>query len=107
MSIKTFSKDKDEVLDYTLMFGPTIPGVVPPDPGWLMPGDTLIGTPTVTITGIDATLLSSIPEVSGSGTAITFWLTGGTADTYTVACKCQTAEGRIVKKSILIDIRPG
>lgn len=111
MSIRNFSKDTLDTLDYTMAFGPTPVGAVPSDPGWLVAGDLITGSPapTITITGSDNALTCSTgPSVINSGLAVLFWLTGGTSGvTYTVSCFVTTVAGRTLNKSITIDIRPG
>lgn len=85
----TFVKDPDAVLDFTFDWTT-----------WLA-GDTITGTPVITVeSGITK------DSQSNTTTAVTVWLSGGTAGTqYTVACKIQTAGGRTEERSITIWVR--
>lgn len=89
MSIASYYKDPDAVLDYGLDWS-----------SWLADGET-ISTSTWTVP-------SGITKDSDSndGTSTTVWLSGGTAGTvYTVANKIVTSTGRTEERSILIQVK--
>lgn len=87
--LQRFVKDPDATLDYTWNWS-----------DWLG-ADTITGTPTITVpAGITKTTQSN------TTTAVTAWLTGGTAGTaYDVACKIVTAGGRTDERTIRIEVR--
>lgn len=95
MAIKTFSKDPDERLDYSIDWET-----------WL-DGDTITtstsGSSWTLPSGIDA---SSSPIHSKTTTTATAWITGGSAgEEYTLTNTIHTDAGRIAQASIKILVR--
>ena len=89
--LKTFTKDPDAVLDYTIDWDAD---------DWLG-SDTITGTPTWTVPA-GLTLASQ----SSTTTTATAWISGGTVNTdYDVACKIVTAGGRTDERTIRIQVR--
>jgi hypothetical protein len=83
-----FVKDPQAVLDYQWNWA-----------AWLAVGET-ISSHTVTVaTGI--TLDSS----TATGTAVTAWISGGTAGEYRVGCRIVTTAGRTDERGITITVR--
>jgi hypothetical protein len=90
MSVQTFSKDPDDVLDYVFDWST-----------WL--GADTIASDTVTV----ATGLTKDSD-SNTTTAVTVWLSGGTPGTsYKVTSKITTAAGRTKTASIVINVEEG
>lgn len=88
--LRTFTKDPDARLDYTVDWGAS---------GWLG-ADTIASVAWTVPAG-----LTSDANTSTTTTA-TIWLLGGTASTdYTVTCRITTAAGRIDDRSLLIQVR--
>lgn len=89
-ALKTFTKDPDALLDYTLDWSTD---------GWLG-SDTIASVTWVIPAGITKT------TDTNTTTTATAWLSGGTVDTdYTVTCRITTAGGRIDDRSLLIQVR--
>lgn len=66
-------------------------------------GDTLSGTPTVTVSPSGITINS----VMVSGNTITAWMSGGTSgQTYTVTYHVATAAGRSCARSVQLPVQP-
>lgn len=86
---KRWVKDPDATLDYTWDWT-----------DWLN-GDTISGTPTITVpAGITKSTQSN------TTTAVTAWMTGGTVNgTYDIACKIVTAGGRTDERTVRIEVR--
>lgn len=84
-----YSKDSSAVLDYVFDWSP-----------WL-DADEEIVTRTVTVaTGLTKDSDSATP------TAVTVWLSGGTAGTrYTVACRITTSAGRTDERTFTVSVR--
>lgn len=90
MSLKKFSQDPDEVLDYTLDWSE-----------WLVDGDVIS---SATASG-DAGLTVG-GTVSFTTTTTTVWLSGGSAgSSYDVAVHVVTAGGREGDRSITLQIK--
>lgn len=86
--MRIYDKDPAENLPYTFNW-----------PLWLA-GDTITGTPLVTV---DAGLTTGAQ--SNTTTAVIIWLSGGTLGvTYKVACRITTAAGKIAERTIGIRI---
>lgn len=85
-----FKQDPAENLDYLL--------------DWTveLAGDTIIGTPTVVATaGLTATYSASL----STSTTTVIWMSGGTAGvSYQVACTVTTLVGRVLKRSVTMNI---
>lgn len=83
-----FLKDPQAVLDYKWDWST-----------WLPTGDT-ISTHTITApTGL------TVASSANTTTTVTAWLSGGTAgNTYSVACKIVTTQGRTDERSILVQV---
>jgi hypothetical protein len=89
--IKTFTKDPEAVLDYTIDWDAD---------DWLG-SDTITGTPTWTV---PAGLTKDAQ--SNTTTTATAWISGGTADNdYDVECKITTAGGRTDERTIRLQVR--
>lgn len=81
-------KDPDAVVDYSFDWS-----------SWLASGET-ISSYTVTVNGV------TLDSDSQTTTAVTAWLSGGTADTIaTVACKVTTTASRTDERTISVKIR--
>lgn len=89
--LKTFKKDPDATLDYSLDWDAD---------DWLGT-DTISGTPTWTVpSGL------TLETQSNTTTVATAWISGGTVNTdYDVACKITTAGGRIDERTIRLQVR--
>lgn len=88
MGVRRYTKDPDAVLDYQFDWSQ-----------WLASGET-ITSKTVTVAGVT---LDSSPN---DDTAVTCWLSGGTAGTTaTCSCRITTSAGRTVERSIDVLIR--
>lgn len=89
-TFKSDPKDPDAVLDYVLDWT-----------SWLASGETITGTPAVTVeSGITK------DSQSNTGTIVTVWLSGGTAgQNYTVAVKVTTTDARTDERTILVPVR--
>lgn len=97
----TFIKDPDAVLDYQWDFAPLTNARPGAKSDWLQSGET-IDAATVTA---EAGLTVDAHSISG-GTAVTAWLSGGTAgNTYTVRCRINTSFNRIDDRSIEIVVK--
>lgn len=89
--LKTFTKDPDATLDYTVDWD---------GDDWLG-SDTITGTPTWTLPS-GVTLASQ----SNTTTTATAFISGGTANVdYDVACKIVTAGGRTDERTIRLQVR--
>ena len=87
MSLRTFLKDPQEVLDFTI------------DWGLWLDGDTISSDIWTVGSGITSDLETS------TSTTSTIWLSGGTlATTYTVANRIVTAGGRTAERTLNISI---
>ena len=83
---ETFTKDPDEVLDYTFDWT-----------DYLETGETIASYVITADTGI-----TSGTESQASG-VVTYWLTGGDATyTYKVACKIVTSAGRTAERTVTV-----
>lgn len=91
MPLKSFTKDPEALLDYTVDWD---------GDDWLGT-DTITGTPTWTVpAGL------TLAAQSNTTTTATVWLSGGMADTdYNVECKITTAGGRTDERTIRIQVR--
>lgn len=90
MSLKKFSQDPDEVLDYTLDWSE-----------WLVDGDVISSAAATGDTG-----LTVGSTVSFTTTTTTVWLSGGSAgSSYDVAVHVVTAGGREGDRSITLQIK--
>ena len=88
--VQTFRKDPSDVKDYGFNFDPTT------DP-FLESGETIDDVDFTVPTGITKDLESV------SDTTAIIWLSGGTAgESYIIACKITTTDGRIHERSIEI-----
>lgn len=91
----TFTKDPAEVLDYLFDFAAGHPGP------YLEADETITDHAVTAPTGID------IDRTTATDTAVTAWLSGGTARTqYRVVCRVTTSAGRQAERSIAINVRP-
>jgi len=89
MPLTSFIKDPDSVLDYSFDWNE-----------WLESGES-ISSHVVTV-DVGITKDSS----DNSSTAVTVWLSGGTAGTsYNIACEIVTSAGRTTERSITIRCR--
>ena len=87
--MKTFTKDPDAVLDYTIDWSE-----------WLAAGETITGTPTWTVPG-------GITKDSQSNdtTSVTAWFSSGSAGTdYVIGCKIATSDSRTDERSIILSV---
>jgi hypothetical protein len=83
-----FEKDPDAVLDYEFDWS-----------DWLPSGDTIASAVVEAETGI------VIDSQANTSTAVTVWLSGGTANTgYEVTCHITTAEARQDDRTITIHV---
>jgi hypothetical protein len=81
-------KDPDAVVDYAFDWS-----------SWLASGET-VSSYTVTVNGV------TLDSDSQTTTAVTAWLSGGTAGTLaTVACKIVTSDSRTDERTINVKIR--
>jgi len=97
---QTFTKRPADVLDYVFNWNGTAADGGP----WLATGDTIMGTPTITLpTG--GTLVKD--SQSNTATTVTVKLSGGTAGVdYQVTCTIVTTPGtRTRKEAITIQVR--
>ena len=86
----TVTKDPNAVLDYTVDFA-----------AWLLPTADTISTATVTGTGV---VINSSGVVGG--TAVTMWVSGGTAgSTGSATVRIVTAGGRTDDRTVYFKIR--
>jgi hypothetical protein len=86
----TFTKDPDAVLDYQFDWS-----------DWLTDGDTIQDASVTATAG-----LTVAPDLTVTATAVTCWLSGGTAGLdYTVTCHIETAGGRVDERSIKVQVR--
>jgi len=86
----TFTKDPDAVLDYQFDWS-----------DWLPEGDTIQDASVTATAG-----LTVAPYLTVSTTAVTCWLSGGTAGLdYIVTCHIETAGGRVDERSIKVQVR--
>lgn len=68
---------------------------------WLPAGDTIQDASVTATAG-----LTVAPDLTVTATAVTCWLSGGTAGLdYTVTCHIETAAGRVDERSIKIQVR--
>ena len=70
-------------------------------------GETIVGTPVVTIVGTDPAVYTPpiVSAIAASGALAIFWLTGGTPDdVYTVSVSVTTSGGRKLTRSALLPI---
>lgn len=89
-TLRTFTKDPDAVLDYTVDWGTD---------GWLG-ADTIAAVDWTVPAGL------TLDSATNTTTTATAWLSGGTVDTdYTVTCHITTAGGREDDRSLLIQVR--
>ena len=89
MVLTTFPKDPDSVLDYAFDWSE-----------WLESGESISSHVITVDDGI------TNDSSGNSTTAVTVWLSGGTAGTnYNIACKIVTGAGRTVERSITIRCR--
>jgi hypothetical protein len=88
MVLKTLAKDPNAILDYTFDWDP-----------WLDVGET--------ISSHTATVVGAVKDSSAnSTTAVTIWVSGGTADTTaTVACRIVTSAARTDERTIALRIQ--
>lgn len=83
-----FTKDPDAVLDYVWDWA-----------AWL-DGDTITSHDVTADTGL------TVETSSATTTAVTVWLSGGTAgETYSVACTIDTAAGRTDERTSRLRVR--
>lgn len=87
-------KDTDEKLDYSLDWAERLDGDIIASSSWEVEGtDTLL-------------VISESPPPSFTDTATTLWLTGGTTNkAYTITNTINTAGGRIMQQSAVMEIR--
>ncbi len=85
---KTASEIKDYVFDWS---------------DWLTEGDTLT---SVDLTAADGLIADSpAPEITGDGTTVTLWISGGEAvHDYPITCTVETAQGRTAERTKLIRV---
>ena len=91
MSVKVYTKDPNEKLDYPFNWA-----------NWLAysTGDTIATAAWTVPAGLTTV------SVSNTTTLATIWLSGGVAGTdYTVDCKITTAQGRTAERSIILAVR--
>jgi len=89
MVLTTFLKDPDSVLDYAFNWGE-----------WLESGESINSHVITVENGITK------DDSGNSATAVTVWLSGGTAGTnYNIACKIVTTQGRTDERSVTIRCR--
>jgi len=87
-----FTKDPDAVLDYMFNWRDA-------STPWLATIETIVDH---TITADTGLVVDSSTEDNGK---ITVWLSGGTAgETYKVACRIATSEGRVDERTIWIKV---
>lgn len=85
---RSFSQDPADVLDYTW--------------NWA----TWLGDDTIASFLISASSGITVGQTAASDTAVTAWLSGGTAETsYTITCRITTALGRTKDVTITIFVR--
>lgn len=89
MSLTSFMKDPDSVLDYAFDWNE-----------WLESGESINSHVITVDDGITK------DSSSNSSTIVTVWLSGGTAGTnYNIACQISTSGGRTPERSITIRCR--
>ena len=69
--------------------------------------DTITGLPTISIEGTDpeTTIPPTVGAVAPAGTAVVFWLSGGTPEiVYTVSVSIVTSSGRRLTRSALLPV---
>ncbi len=87
---RSFTKDSDAVLDYKWDWS-----------SWLESGET-ISTKTVTA---DSGITVDSSSITDSSASVTAWLSGGTAgQSYAVACKIVTSNGRTDERTIRVSV---
>lgn len=85
----TYSKDPDASLQYGFDWSP-----------WLNDGETILSHEIEATTGI------TVETSSATTTAVTVWLSGGTAgDRYRVTCRITTSAGQIDDRSFTVSVR--
>lgn len=93
MSYPLYPKDVDAVLDWTFDWADPAVG------SWLAVGETIVERVVTVEDGISKTS----DAVTGEGTSVTVWLSGGTAGgQYDVACRITTDQGRTDERTITI-----
>lgn len=84
-----YSKDSSAVLDYVFDWSP-----------WLDAGEEIDTYVLAVATGLTK------DSDSATDTAVTVWLSGGTAGTrYTVACRITTSAGRTDERTFTVSVR--
>lgn len=105
-------KDPNDVLDYKTDFANTTNGGNVAD--FLNVGETIDSVVVTADAGINVhdgvtvynSAIRAAPTISGNGTLITFWLSGGTHLTnYTVTVTITTSDTRIIERSRRIAVR--
>lgn len=87
-SISTFVKDPQAVLDYEFNWGE-----------WLGPSEIISASEVIASPGI------TVDSSSNSDTAVTVWLSGGTAgQPYTVTNRITTNQGRVDDRTMTIRV---
>ena len=90
MATNVYIKDPQAELDYKFDWS-----------NWLTDGDTIQDASVTATAG-----LTVAPNPTVSTTAVTCWLSGGTAGLdYTVTCHIETAGGRVDERSIKVQVR--
>lgn len=88
--MRTWEKDPQAVLDWKYDWV-----------NWMAAGETISGTPTITITPSGLTKDSQ----ANTTTSVTVWLSSGTLGvTYRVACRIVTSQGRTDERTIGIRV---
>ena len=100
-----YKKDPGSTLDFAFDWKPLTNGQVGATSDWLASGETIDDYTITAEAGI--TLETAAPHAqSESGGKVTYWLSGGTAETtYTVACKIETSADRTDKRTMRISVK--
>lgn len=89
MTIETYNKDPDEVLDYQFDWT-----------SWLASGETISSATVSANTGL------TVDSSTDDGSIVTGWISGGTAGTaYNVKCKIATNASRTGVRRIKINVK--
>ena len=98
-------KDPDATLDYFFDWKPLTNGFVGATSDWLASGETITDFDITAEAGI--TLETVAPHAqSQSGGKVTFWLSGGTAETtYEIACLIETSADRTDERTMRISVK--
>jgi hypothetical protein len=100
-----YVKDPGSTLDFAFDWKGLTNGTTGATTDWLASGETISSYTLTVPTGI--TLETAAPHAqSESGGKITYWLSGGTANTwYTVVCKIVTSAARTDERTMQIQVK--